>query len=354
MSAAARTESQIGVGGFLTALIAELLGNMLTGGNRGLIFLVLLIATLVAVVVVHRRRRRSERSRPGAAGRPDELGAVAEQAAQWLELLRREDSAATAAGWFAELEARLRALLLDDAKLGAQRADDLAGICDALDAWYVRQRRGEALLEVAERLATVGDVAGRDDLRRVAAARAATAYRLLGAPKAAEERLDWLRGQPGPAVQARGWLERGLLRLAAADLCDAGDDRYHAIAEARDCFTEAARALPRADFAADVAVHINHAVTWLYGGDPMQAREHLRRAEVLAGVAHDASANAQVFELYGVVAWLRGYSKEAIGRWQQAERLYADLDEQVGQARCRRNLATVRAVTGPAAAVRCR
>lgn len=327
----------------LLAVIAELIAN-----SRGVIFL---IGCLVALAFTYRHPLwrqiwSSIRSKPASAGAPhDDVRTKAEQAGHWLSALATEGSGSIAAKWFESNEATLKAML-DTTDPTADRVDDLAVIGDALEAWYVRQRNGDALLALGARLASIGEHANRADLQQLAALRVATAYRLLDDEATAEARLGQVTAGPRhrvtSAIEARHQHEHGLLHLVkaaryAAGLAEgdaAGANLQDAIRSARACFDKAALAVPRADLAADLAIQINLAVTYLYQSDLPSALDHLRLARARAAATHDASANAHVHELNGVAAWLQGNPRAAIGWWQQAEQCYADIDERIGQARC--------------------
>ncbi len=331
-------------GGLLLALAVELLAGSLVGD--GLIFWAgaLVTAALALYWLVPRLRAwlaarpRQTPTDPAHA----ELRSAAELAGQWLEALGTEGGGMVAAEWFEREEPTLRRLL-DTTDPTADRVDDLAAVGDALDAWYVRQDDGTALLELSERLAAIGEQTHRRDLRQLAAVRAATAHRLLGDLAAADDRLGSAaalaaRGRVAAAIRTRRRLEQGLVHLGRADRCEPGVDRDDAIAAARDRFDQAGLAVPRADLAADLAIHVHLAVTYLYRHDPAAALDQLRLASSRAAATRDAGAEAHVLELTGVAAWLQGNPDGAKRWWRQAEQRYADIDERVGRARCLQHL----------------
>lgn len=341
-------------GSILAGLITERLADL-----GGLVFWACTAVALAAVAVgllPWRQIWSVIRGTAEAGASPDAVSAAAEQAGRWLEALGTEGGGMIAARWFEENEPAMRALL-DRADPAADQVDDLATIGDALEAWYVRQRLGSELLQLSERLATIGEQVHRPDLQQLAAVRAATAHRLLGDEAAAESRLAMAGGgrrhRVTSAVQARHRLEHGLLQLTRAARYAPGGDRDDAVRSARASFDSAASAVPRADLTADLAIHINLAVTYLYQHEPGHARHHLRLASARATAAHDASANAHVDELNGVAAWLEGNQRGAIGWWHKAELRYADLDEHIGQARCLQHRGAAELVgRRPAAALR--
>jgi tetratricopeptide (TPR) repeat protein len=287
---------------------------------------------------------------PTPASPSAELRSSAEQAERWLVALGSERSGMAASGWFEQEEPALRNLLFT-AEVGPEAADDLARICDALEACYVRGRRPDDLLELSERLATIGEQVRRRDLEELAAVRAATAYRLRGDLDAAASQLEAASklAAPGPtaaAMRTRRALERGLLHLARADRYPPGADRDDAVLNARDRFDEARLAVPRADLAADIAIHLNRAVVCLYRHDTDRALDHLRLAEARASASDDVSAYAHALELLGVRAWLLNNPRQAILWWWEAQHRYADVDEREGAARCLQHLGSAELVNG--------
>jgi len=258
-----------------------------------------------------------------------------------------------AADWFKENEEVLWSLLFN-ADLGPESVEELARICDALDAVYVRQRCPEKLLAMSDQLATIGNRAGRRDLEELAEVRAATAHRLNGDLDVATARLGVAsevapRNRVAAALLARRQLERGLLQLARADLCLLPTDCEDAVRNARDRFDDAALAVPHADLAADIAIHLNLGIVYLYQQDAGKALDHLRVAGARASATGDASARAQAWELTGVAAWLQDNRGEAVGWWQKAERLYVRVDESEGRARCLQHLGAAQLTSGHAA-----
>jgi len=297
-----------------------------------------------------RRALPNEREPSPLPPRLAELQRYAQQAEHWLVALGSDSRGMAAAGWFEQAEPELRRLLFST-DVEPESVDQLAWICDALEARYVRQRRADDLLELSERLATIGEQAGRRDLEELAAVRAATAFRLRGDLDAATLRLGVASNlaPPGPsaaAMRTRRALERSLLQLARADRYSPGADRADAVLNARDRLDDAGRAVPRADLAADVAIHLNRAVVCLYQHDTDTALDHLRLAEARASASRDSSAYAHALELHGVAAWLQGNPGQAVLWWQQAQRRYADVEEREGAARCLQHLGSAALSTG--------
>ena len=283
------------------------------------------------------RRRRTPASAPPA----DELRVLAEQAEHWLVALGTDANGMAAAEWFELHEGSLRAMLADESRTGG--TDELAAIADALEAWYVRRRRGSDLLELSDRLAAVAERTGRRDLEEIALVRACTAYRLMDDPATATSRLGVAanvapHGRTSAAMTTRRHVERALLNLAEADRRAPGSDRNEAVLNARDRLTDARLRRPGPDHAADLAIMIDLGIVYLYLQDPEQALEHLRVAVARADAAADASAHAHAKELTGIAAWMLRNPHQAIAWWTQAERLYADVDELEGRARCLQHL----------------
>ena len=300
------------------------------------------------------RRYRRWRQGAAAAREPSELQVAAEEAEQWLISLGSDAGGMAAAEWFDLNESRLWELLIAE-RPGDDNADEVARICDALEAWYVRQREPGDLLELSDFLSAVADGSGRRDLAELAAARAATAYRLMGDLEAASTRLGISdnvaparRGhsRTAAALTTRRQVERALLHLARAETAAAGNDRDEAVLNARDRLDDARLSRPGPDLAADVAIHIDLAIVHLYQQDPEGALDQLRPAAARATAAGDASGQAHALELTGVAAWMQRSPHEAKRWWQHAEHLYAEIDEYEGLARCLQHLGSAEVVAG--------
>lgn len=296
---------------------------------------ILAVSWLVVKVSGWRRRRKNPAAPAGS-----ELRSLAEQSEHWLLALGSDADGMAAAEWFELNEKSLRDALADE---DPRKAEDQARIADALEAWYVRRRQAGDLLATSERLAVIGDRAGRRDVEELAAVRAATAYRMMGDLHAATTRLGVAasiatRGRTKSAMTARRQVERALVHLARADRRQPGGDRDEAVLNAHDRLADARLSRPGPDLAADVAMLIDLGVVHLYLQEPDQALNHLRVAAARADAAADASAHAHAVELTGVAAWMRQSSQEAIAWWRRAERLYADVDEREGRARCLQHL----------------
>lgn len=337
-------------GALVLSVAGELLATSLGVGGLvtsvGTMVIVVLVAVLLAPSMRYWRSRRRQPA-PDQAGA--EVRSCAEQAQHWLVALGSSGGGMAAAEWF-ELQELALHRLVDTADPAVVPVDDIARIADALDGWYVRQRRGPELLRLGERLGAIGHLARRPDLQELATLRVATAHRLLGELDAAAACLDdepaASHGEVAAALRSRRLLERGLLHLAYADRCASGEDRADAVRNARDRFHEAGLIMPRADLAADIALHIDLAVTYLYDSAAGAALEHLRLAWALADAAHDTGAQAHAFELAGVAALTKGNAEEAVSWWQEAERRYAKVGEREGRARCLQHLGALALTTG--------
>ncbi|HEU4946861.1 MAG TPA: hypothetical protein VFT31_06890 [Kribbella sp.] len=300
------------------------------------------------------RRYRRWRSGRSVEYEPGALRAAAEQAEQWLVSLGSAAGGMAAAEWYELNEPRLRDLLMTELPT-EDAADDLARICDALEAWYVRKRQPADLLELSEYLTALADGCGRRDLAELAAARAATAYRLMGDLEAASTRLGISdnvaparRGhsRTAAALAMRRQVERALLHLARAEKARAGNDREEAVLNARDRLDDARLSRPGPDLAAEVAIHIDLAIVHLHQQDPESALDQLRPAAARAAAAGDASGHAHALELTGVAAWMQENPREAKGWWRHAEHLYAEIDEREGRARCLQHLGSAEIAAG--------
>ncbi|HET8643122.1 MAG TPA: tetratricopeptide repeat protein [Pseudonocardiaceae bacterium] len=343
-------------GALVLSVLGELLADGLTvpGTVRTAVTAALVVLVLILVTPTVRRLWKLRRP-PAQDEARARLRSHAERAQHWLEALGSSGNGLAAAEWFEQEEKALRKLL-DMTEPTADSVDDLARIADALDTWYVRTRRGRELLTTSERLSSIANLVGRTDLQELANLRTATANRLLGELAAAAGLLDDEPvppppGQANDAMRTRRLLERGLLHLALADRCRTDDDRADEARTARDRLNEAGMAIPRADLAADIALHINLALTYLYESAlyesaPDAASEHARLAMTHAETAHDSSAQAHASELFGVAATLKGNHDEARSWWQEAERRYAEVGEREAQARCLQHLGALAVAAG--------
>jgi tetratricopeptide (TPR) repeat protein len=336
--------------GLLTDLTSQLLNQSF--GQRGIVqwvgYSVTGLLVLISFLRIRSRTRRARRRRQQAAS---PLHAAAEEAEQSMISLGSDAGGMAAAEWFALNEDWLRELLHTEKPQNAAAVDDFARICDALEAWYVRRPDPEALLQLSELLTATAEANGRRGLAELAAARAATAYRMLGDLDAATTRLGVssniaANGRTAAALKMRRQVERALLHLARAERAPAGNDRDEAVLNARDRLDDARLTRPGPDLAADVAIAVNLAVVHLYQHDAEGALEQLRPALARASAAGDLSGQAHALELMGVAAWMRRNKHEAGSRWEHAAHLYAEVDEREGHARCLQHLGSAAVVDG--------
>lgn len=332
----------------LTDLSSQLLSQSF--GKTGVQWAGYSVALLLVVTIVIRLRARAKRIRRRRQLGMSDLHVAAEEAEQWMVALGSNAGGMAAAEWFTLQEDRLWELLANE-KPHNDSIDDYARICDALEAWYVRRPHPEALLQLSELLSAAAEAAGRRSLSELAAARAATAYRMLGDLDAANARLSvsdniGANGRTAFALKMRRQVERALVNLAIADRAPAGNDRDEAVLNARDRLDEARLRRPGPDLAADVAISINLAVVHLYQHDSEGALEHLRPAHAHATAAGDVSGEAHALELIGVAAWMQRNRNEAVGRWEHAAHLYAEIDEREGHARCLQHLGSAEVAEG--------
>ncbi|WP_350280655.1 tetratricopeptide repeat protein [Kribbella sp. HUAS MG21] len=335
--------------GLLTDLTSQLLGESYGKSGAvqwvgfGVTFLLLVILTLQLVFRYRRARRRKLQT-------SSELHAAAEAAEQWMIALGSDAGGMAAAEWFTLNEDWLRELLATE-KPAHETLDDFARICDALEAWYVRRPDPDALLHLSDLLSAAAEACGRRGLAELAAARAATAYRMLGDLDTASTKLGIsdniaTHGRTAAALKMRRQVERALLHLATAERAPAGSDRDEAVLNARDRLDDARLSRPGPDLAADVAISINLAVVQLYQHDSQGALDHLRPAHARATAAGDVSGEAHALELIGVAAWMQRNPHEAVSRWEHAAHLYAEIDEREGHARCLQHLGSAQVAAG--------
>jgi len=341
--------------GLVTGLLGERLSDSLDSGGWVQVagFIVAVVCGLIWAyydIPVALSRFRQWRHGMPIAPEARELHAAAEEAEQWVIRLGTGTGGMAAAEWFSMNEARLRELLLTE-KARDDTADDLTRICDALEVWYLRRCEPGALLELSEFLAAVAEATGRRDLTELAAARMATAYRLMGDLEGASTRVGVsenvaTHSRTSAAMTTRRHVERALLHLERAEQAPTGNDRDEAVLNARDRLGDAQLNRPDPDLAAEVAISINLAIVHLYQQDPENALDHLRTAAARATATGDISGHAHALELQGVAAWMQRSPHEAKGWWEHAEHLYAEIDEREGRARCLQHLGSAEVVAG--------
>ncbi|WP_020387978.1 hypothetical protein [Kribbella catacumbae] len=344
-----------GISALASALLSGLAGDKLSqsldsGGWISVvgISLTVLFALIWAIYNAPIGLRRYRRWRAGPPHEPSELHTAAEEAEQWLLSLGSDTGGLAAAEWFQQHEPQLRKLLTTE-KACEDNADDFARVCDALEAWYLRRQDARALLDLSDLLAAVAEGCGRRELAELAAARAATAYRLMGDSETANTRLGVsekfaTHGRTAAALITRRHVERALLHLARAEQSPAGSNRDEAVLNARRLLNDARLSRPGPDLAGEMAIQINLAIVHLYQQDPESALDQLRPAAARALIAGDTSAHAHALELTGVAAWMQRSPREAKRWWQQAEHLYSEVDEQEGRARCLQHLGSAEVV----------
>ncbi|GAA1551314.1 hypothetical protein GCM10009804_05010 [Kribbella hippodromi] len=333
----------------LTGLASEMLNQSLDSGGW-VQWVGFGVTVLLAVITAIQYGPVLLRARRTAPENPPELHTTAEEAEQWMIALGSEAGGMSAAEWYTVNEEWLHELLVAE-KPTAETIDDFARICDALEAWYVRRAAPNDLLQLSELLSAAAESCGRRDLAELGAARAATAYRMLGDLDTASVRLgisDNLatHSRTSPALTTRRQVERALLHLARADRAPAGNDRDEAVLNARDRLDDARRNRPGPDLAAEVAIAINLAVVHLYQLDAETALDQLRPAFARATAAGDLSGQAHALELMGVAAWMQRSEHEARSRWEHAAHLYAEVDEPEGRARCLQHLGSAEVADG--------
>ncbi|HEY3556932.1 MAG TPA: hypothetical protein VGL05_05705 [Kribbella sp.] len=346
-------EFSLAIGAVASGLLTDLMSQLLNQsfGQRGIVQWVgYSVTALLVIVSFLRLRSRTRRARRRRQQGVSDLHAAAEEAEQWMIALGSNAGGMAAAEWFALNETRLRQLLATE-KPHNETVDDFARICDALEAWYVRHPDPDALLQLSDLLSVAAEAAGRRSLAELAAARAATAYRMLGDLDTASARLSVsdniaANGRTASALMMRRQVERALVNLAVADRAPAGNDRDEAVLNARDRLGEARLRRPGPDLTADVAISINLAVVHLYQHDSEGALEHLRPAHAHATAAGDVSGEAHALELIGVAAWMQRNRHEAVSRWEHAAHLYAEIDEREGHARCLQHLGSAEVRAG--------
>lgn len=292
-------------------------------------------------------RRRTHR----LAAVPALLRYHARQTARWATRLgtgRQADE------WFHDAEQSLRPLFskdyyLDEESLLVTVIDDLAGIGDALEAWYVREQQSGGLLAVNENLRTLAEWANRPDLAGIATIRMATAHRMASRIGEASTMLDAVEADharlPEKALvelRVRHHIERALLCMTGS--VHSNPDR-DGMARAEMDLREILATRPH--LLGETAVLINLGALCLRQARPADALAYLRRAEKLAADQHDTGCLAHALELQGIV--LATDLLDAIRLWWQAKELFSRIGDEQGEARCLQHLGSA-ALTEPTVA----
>lgn len=260
---------------------------------------------------------------------------------------------AKAAQWLHDEERSLRPLFSvesykDDEVLLAA-IDDLARIASALEYWYVREQQADGLLKVSTALGTLAARAERPGLCALAAAREATAHRMAENLAAARRALALVAPEAhtstvhdlGAELAVRLQVENALLELDGGEPGSDGAGRAAVRARLEDI------ARHHQHPGAGIAL-INLGALCLAGKATDDALRHLRKAEALARERSDVGCQAQAVELQGIALSTKDLH-EAVSLWQGARRLFADIGEEQGEARCLQHLGAA-ALVEPTAA----
>lgn len=245
---------------------------------------------------------------------------------------------AAAAAWLGDEEPTLRPLFLpenyDDGEVLAAVLDDLARIAGALEYWYVREQQADGLLTVSTGFGVLADRAQRSGLSALAAARKATAYRMLGQWTEADQELCVVEGEArattdhalGTELVTRLRVERLLLSLSMNDKAARVKARL-ALEE-----TAANRRHPGAGIAM-----LNLGALHLTENKLAEAKTCLDEAETMARERLDTGCQAQAVELRGIA--LSGEDlQEAVSLWLEARKLFEAIGDEQGQGRCLQHL----------------
>jgi tetratricopeptide (TPR) repeat protein len=216
--------------------------------------------------------------------------------------------------------------------------DDLARIASALEYWYVREQQAAGLLTVSTALGQLAGQAERPGLTALAAARKATAYRMIGQRAKAEELLTLVAGEAhssadhelGAELAVRLQVEKALLGMA-----DTGSE-VDSAERARLWRSLEDIAKQQRHPGAGIAM-INLGALHIAENSPDKALVYLRKAEAMARDRHDVGCLAQSVELQGIA--LSGTDlHEAVPLWQRAQQQFEAIGEEQGQARCLQHL----------------
>jgi hypothetical protein len=254
---------------------------------------------------------------------PALLAFYAQHVGNWAVRLDKDPAART---WFETSEESLWPLVSTeyyrDDTLLEQVLDDLTGIADGLEKWYVREQKSVNLRKVGQGLFALAERVERPDLAALGAVRTAIALRIARRSGDATTQLDLAevhrdkvqRDDVRRALETRIWVERALL--------------WH---------TEAEDGLSRVTQSATVL--LNRAVLCIARDAIDEAHEFLDKAERLAAAAGDSGCVAHSVELRGIALSQKdGQLVAAATLWQRARVMYENLGEKHGEARCLQHL----------------
>jgi tetratricopeptide (TPR) repeat protein len=262
-----------------------------------------------------------------------------EQTDQWAV---RHDPAQR---WFHDEEPSLRPLFSPenylDERLLALVIEDLPRIADALETWYVREQQSSGLLTVNRGLRTLAEQADRPGLAGLAAIRMATAHRMAGQLGEASEMLNTaaelatrLRDNRAAAeLNVREHVERALLGMTGA----LDPEALHRAEIELSRILAPRRARPTVSGVTSALINLG--ALCVQQSRPVDAREHLRRAEKLADGNGDIGSQAHAIELQGVaVSQQSDELHDAVELWQRAKERFIRIGDEQGEARCLQHL----------------
>jgi tetratricopeptide (TPR) repeat protein len=256
---------------------------------------------------------------------------------------------ARAAAWLHEEEPSLRPLFsaehYQDTAVLLAVIDDLARIASALEYWYVREQQADGLLKVSAAFGELADRADRSGLAALAAARRATAHRMVGHREqamaslalAAGEARDPTANDLAAELVTRVRVEKALLGMAATRTAD----REKARRELEEI------ACRKRHPGAGIAM-LNLGALHLAESSYDKALGYLEKAEAMARERHDVGCRAQAVELRGIALAATDLA-EAVPMWQEARQLFQAIGEEQGEARCLQHLGAA-ALSDPAVA----
>lgn len=257
------------------------------------------------------------------------------------------------AKWLKEEEPTLRPLFVPEPMAYVDRElllaviDDLAHIADALEDWYVRKQQPGELLAVSVELRALANRADRPGLAALAAARQATAHRMLGERPKADTKLALVESEAGDEavgdlateLTTRLWVEKALLGMAGGGSTWDTAQRGKALRSLEGI--AAHKRHPGAGIALlnMGALHLTEN-TGNTGDSVDRAVRCLEKAEVMARERRDVGCLAQAMELRGIAIAGRD-PDEAVRLWQAAQQKFEEIGEELGLARCLQHLGAV-------------
>ncbi|MFF3572063.1 hypothetical protein ACFYXQ_30215 [Nocardia jiangxiensis] len=270
------------------------------------------------------------------AGLPALVRHHADLATRWAAALNTRRLGEGAQRWFGQEAEHLLGLIrvcrgMREQAVRDAAVPDLLRIADALDRWYARNGWSAAKNGLAEQVSQLLTPDAQPVEYELTQLRRADADRRTDTDDPTiESSVSWLHRYKAPLLARRD--EREAWKLLTGQC---GPDE---VKQAGALLERAWRRLPARDGAGSVCLLVDLAIVRLHEGRLEAARNCLAVAQSLAGDDRDPAGLAHVYEILGVLRWIRGEPRRALHDWQRALSRFRDLNHDLGTARCLQHL----------------